>query len=49
MTGVWRLTWFSLRRSRVLLAVWTAVLTLMCYASAAATGSLYSTNAEQVE
>jgi ABC-2 type transport system permease protein len=48
MTGVWRLTWFSLRRSRVLLAAWTAVLALMCYASAAATGSLYSTTAEQV-
>jgi ABC-2 type transport system permease protein len=48
MTGVWRLTWFSLRRSRVLLAAWTAVLALICYASAAATGSLYATTAEQV-
>ncbi len=48
MTGVGRLTRFSLRRSRVLLAAWTAVLTLICYASAAATGSLYSTSAEQV-
>ena len=48
MTGVRGLTTFSLRRSRVLLAAWTAVLGLMCYASAAATGSLYGTAAERV-
>jgi ABC-2 type transport system permease protein len=48
MTGVWRLTRFSLRRSRVLVAVWTGLLGVMCYASAAATGSLYGTTAERV-
>ena len=48
MTGVWRLTRFSLRRSRVLVVVWTALLGVICYASAAATGSLYGSTAERV-
>ncbi len=48
MTGLGLLTRFSLRRSRVLIGAWTAVLTLMCYASAAATGSLYATPADRV-
>ncbi|WP_151082384.1 ABC transporter permease [Nocardioides cynanchi] len=48
MTGVVGLTRFSLRRSRVLVLVWTAVLVVMAYASAAATGSLYVTVADRV-
>lgn len=48
MTGVVRLTWFALRRSRLLVLAWTAVLVLVAYASAAATGSLYTTTADQV-
>jgi ABC-2 type transport system permease protein len=48
MTGVWRLTRFSLRRSRVLVAVWTALLGVICYASAAATDTLYGSTAERV-
>ena len=48
MTGVAGLTRLALRRSRLLMAVWTAVLVLVAYASAAATGGLYSTAAEQV-
>jgi ABC-2 type transport system permease protein len=48
VTGVWRLTWFALRRSRILVAAWTAVLALVCYASAAATASLYATAADRV-
>jgi ABC-2 type transport system permease protein len=48
MTGVVGLTRFSLRRSRVLVLVWTAVLVVVAYASAAATDSLYVTTAEQV-
>jgi ABC-2 type transport system permease protein len=48
MTGVVGLTRFSLRRSRVLVLAWSAVLVLMAYASAAATDSLYGTTAEQV-
>jgi ABC-2 type transport system permease protein len=48
MTGVVGLTRFALRRSRVLVLVWSAVLVVMAYASAAATDSLYATTAEQV-
>jgi polyether ionophore transport system permease protein len=48
MTGLWQLTRFSLRRSRILIGVWTAALALLCYASAAATGPLYATTAERV-
>jgi ABC-2 type transport system permease protein len=48
MTGLLQLTRFSFRRSRLLIGAWTAVLTAMCYASAAATGSLYTTSADRV-
>ena len=48
MTGAGALTRFALRRSRVLVLAWTAVLTVLCFASAAATGSLYATPADQV-
>jgi len=48
MTGVGALTRFALRRSRVLIGAWTAVLAVFCYASAAATDSLYPTLADQV-
>ncbi|MGC4111725.1 MAG: hypothetical protein QM747_15175 [Nocardioides sp.] len=48
MSGVLALTRFALRRSRVLVLAWTAVLTVMCYASAAATGSLYASTADRV-
>lgn len=48
MTGLGRLVWFSLRRSRVLVAAWTVVLAVLCYASAAAIGSLYATPADRV-
>jgi hypothetical protein len=40
MTGLVGLTRFAIRRSRLLVLVWTAVLVLVTYASAAATGSL---------
>lgn len=39
---------FALRRDRVLLPAWLGVLTVMVVASAAATGPLYATRAEQV-
>jgi ABC-2 type transport system permease protein len=48
VTGLGLLTRFSLRRSRVLIGAWAGVLTVMCYASAAATGGLYATRADQV-
>lgn len=48
MTGLGRLTRFSLRRSRILIGAWTAVLTLFVYTSAAATDSLYKTPADQI-
>jgi ABC-2 type transport system permease protein len=47
LTGLAGLTRFSLRRSRVLVLVWTAVLVVMAYASAAATGTLYVTVADR--
>jgi ABC-2 type transport system permease protein len=46
--GVVGLTRFALRRSRLLVLVWTAVLVVLCYASAAATGDLYSTHADKL-
>jgi ABC-2 type transport system permease protein len=49
MTGVLGLTRFALRRSRLLVLVWTAVLVLVTYASAAATESLYATTGAQVD
>jgi ABC-2 type transport system permease protein len=48
MTGVIGLTRFALRRSRVLVLVWTMVLVVLAYASAAATDSLYTTIADRV-
>jgi ABC-2 type transport system permease protein len=48
VTGVAALTRLALRRSRLLIGAWTVVLTAMCYASAAATDSLYATSADQV-
>jgi ABC-2 type transport system permease protein len=41
-------TRFALRRSRVLVAAWTVTLAAVCYASAAATGSLYASRADRV-
>jgi ABC-2 type transport system permease protein len=49
MTGLVGLTRFSFRRSRLLVLAWTGVLVVMCYASAAATGSLYATEADRVD
>lgn len=48
MTGAGALTRFAFRRSRGLIFVWSAVLTVLCFASAAATGSLYPIPADQV-
>jgi len=48
MTGLGLLTRFSLRRSRVLIGAWTAVLAVMCYASAASINSLYASPADRV-
>ena len=39
----------ALRRDRVLVTVWTTLLVVVVYASAAATGSLYPTDADRVE
>ncbi len=46
MTGLAGLTRFSLRRSRLLVLVWTAVLVLVAYASAAASKTLYASGAD---
>lgn len=48
LTGTWRLTRFELRRDRILVMVWLLLLFLICYASAAATDSLYGSVAERV-
>jgi ABC-2 type transport system permease protein len=48
VTGVGALTRLALRRSRVLILAWAAVLTLVVYASAAATGGLYATSSDRV-
>ncbi|MFN8136133.1 MAG: hypothetical protein U0R79_00955 [Propionicimonas sp.] len=48
LTGSLRLTRFELRRDRVLAPVWMLVLLLVVYASAAATESLYPTDAERI-
>lgn len=48
MTGVLALTRLALRRSRLLLSVWVLALTAVCYASAAATATLYPSAAERV-
>ena len=39
----------ALRRDRVMVPIWYAVLLLVCYASAASTQTLYSTAAERVQ
>ena len=39
----------ALRRDRLLVTIWVALLVLMVYASAAATGSLYESTADQVD
>jgi ABC-2 type transport system permease protein len=49
MTGLIGLTRFSLRRSRLLVIAWAAVLVVITYASAAATGGLYAATADQVD
>ncbi|MET0837504.1 MAG: ABC transporter permease [Marmoricola sp.] len=46
--GAGRLVRYAARRDRVLVAVWTVVLVAVCYASAAATESLYPTLADRV-
>lgn len=48
LTGTLRLTRFELRRDRVLASVWVLLLFVMCYASAAATDSIYPTVAERI-
>lgn len=48
LTGTLRLTRFELRRDRVLASVWLALLFVICYASAAATESLYPSAAERI-
>lgn len=47
MSGTLLLTRLALRQDRVLVAVWTLALTAFCYASAAATPSLYANAAER--
>lgn len=43
------LVWQAIRRDRVLAPVWILVLAATCYVSAAATGSLYPTTADQLK
>ncbi|HET6166086.1 MAG TPA: ABC transporter permease [Marmoricola sp.] len=47
--GVGHLVRLAVRRDRVLVPVWFAVLLTVCYASAATTSSIYATEAEQVK
>jgi polyether ionophore transport system permease protein len=47
-TGAGPLALVALRRDRLVVAVWSLVLLAVCYASAAATGSLYPTVASRV-
>jgi ABC-2 type transport system permease protein len=47
--GATRLVRYAARRDRVLVGVWTLVLVAVCYASAAATGSLYPHVADRVD
>ncbi len=46
--GVGHLVRLAIRRDRVMVPLWTAVLVLVCYASAAATSALYATEADLV-
>ena len=48
LTGAATLTGKSLRRDRLMIAIWLAILGSVCYASAAATESLYPTVADRV-
>lgn len=48
LAGTGPLLRLALRRDRVLIPSWTAVLVLVCYASAAATSGLYAGEAERV-
>ena len=47
LTGTWGLARFELRRDRVLASVWLFLLFMMCYASAAATDTLYPSDAQR--
>jgi ABC-2 type transport system permease protein len=49
MSGVGHLVRLAVRRDRVMVPVWFAVLLLVCFASASSTGSLYPTEAERVK
>ncbi len=48
LAGTLQLTRFELRRDRIVIAVWLGLLLAVVYASAAATPSLYPTEAERV-
>lgn len=48
LTGTVALTRAAIRRDRVLVSVWVALLTLVVYASAAATAGLYPSEADRV-
>jgi ABC-2 type transport system permease protein len=48
LTGAATLTRKSLRRDRLTIAIWLTVLSSVCYASAAATQTLYPTTADRV-
>ncbi len=47
--GVGRLIRLAARRDRLMVPIWTAVLVLVCFASASATTSVYPTEAERVK
>ena len=47
--GTWLVTRHALRRDRVLVSVWVALLVLVVYASAAATGSVYPSLTDRLE
>jgi ABC-2 type transport system permease protein len=47
--GTWLVTRHALRRDRTLVAIWSALLLLVVYASAAATGGLYETAADRAD
>ena len=49
LTGTGPLVRVALRRDRVMVAIWLAVLVLVSYASAAATASLYPSEADRVK
>jgi ABC-2 type transport system permease protein len=47
--GTWLVARAALRRDRLLVSIWVALLVLVVYASAAATGTLYESTADQVD